>query len=436
MKIGDAITLVRTTMDGLNKVANQPTIKRVVNVGTKVFDSLAPAFEKPGPIQIARSAFAIGKIIMDDAEVWTHEYFDSEDWIEPCSRMISEVVFSLMKNHPDRRSIKTSEGTSAIFLVTIDGVTFGFTYYVNTMALISMLVSSDKVEKARDIVSHILWEKYGSKSLVLNVAPFQMMDTSSSKRHVFNVDNMHDALESEQATRYATYIKRCLDADVHRCVMLKGPPGTGKSTMAQTIISILGLRSFRIKVGDLDGNVSTVVYDIISLFKPEALIIDDFDRIHNQTAALDVVEFFKKNVKLVIVSVNNVSRLEDALLRPGRFDELIDVDRMDEGVVKKVLGEYQDGFEFVKEWPIAFIQEYVARRKFMSSEDAEQSMLELANRARTLGRSTDRSWSDVFKAGDQSNDAWQKEEMTRRKYGSNFLKSKADFVLDEDEVDE
>jgi ATP-dependent 26S proteasome regulatory subunit len=82
--------------------------------------------------------------------------------------------------------------------------------------------------------------------------------------------------------------------------------------------------------------------------------------------------------------VNNKNRLDDALLRPGRIDELILIDKMDEEVVKHVLGEYVDGYDLVKDWPIAFINEYVVRRTYLSVKDAADSVTELANRVAEL----------------------------------------------------
>jgi len=40
----------------------------------------------------------------------------------------------------------------------------------------------------------------------------------------------------------------------------------------------------------------------------------------------------------------------------------------------------------VKDWPIAFIQEYVKRRKFMTQSEAEESIRELAMRVKRLDK--------------------------------------------------
>jgi SpoVK/Ycf46/Vps4 family AAA+-type ATPase len=96
------------------------------------------------------------------------------------------------------------------------------------------------------------------------------------------------------------------------------------------------------------------------------------------------LEFFEKKVKLVLATVNDRSELDEAILRPGRFDELVEIDRMDEEVVKHVLGEYVDSFDTVKNWPISFVNEFVVRCKFMDQKGAADSVVELANRVKRL----------------------------------------------------
>jgi hypothetical protein len=203
-------------------------------------------------------------------------------------------------------------------------------------------------------------------------------------RIIFDIDDAFFPLPSEKATLCSTYLKRCIDAKVHRSIMLYGPPGTGKSTLARALVEQLGLKSFRIRIEDVGLMSNSMLAEAISLFQPEAIILDDFDRANNQASLLETLEFFQRHVSLVIATVNDKDKLDDALLRPGRFDELIFVEQMDENVVKYVLGDFVDGYEFVKSWPIAFIHEYVKRRTFMSLEEAQTSMTELANRVKKM----------------------------------------------------
>jgi hypothetical protein len=145
------------------------------------------------------------------------------------------------------------------------------------------------------------------------------------------------------------------------------------------------MKSFRIRVEDISHIDTTSVYEAINIFEPDAVILDDFDRASSQSSLLETLEYFQRHVKLVIATVNNKKRLDDAILRPGRFDELVNVKTLDDDAINAVLGnEYKDSFELVKTWPIAFIQEYVKRRRFMNPVEAESSVKELAHRVKQL----------------------------------------------------
>ena len=52
-----------------------------------------------------------------------------------------------------------------------------------------------------------------------------------------------------------------------------GPPGTGKSTMARTIVENLGMKSFRIRVEDIAHIETSAVFEAISIFEPDAVIL-------------------------------------------------------------------------------------------------------------------------------------------------------------------
>jgi hypothetical protein len=63
---------------------------------------------------------------------------------------------------------------------------------------------------------------------------------------------------------------------------------------------------------------------------------------------------------------------------------------MDDDVVKAVLGDkHSFAYDTVKDWPIAFIQEYVKRLRFMSPEEATASVKELAQRVKRLSKYDD-----------------------------------------------
>jgi hypothetical protein len=69
-----------------------------------------------------------------------------------------------------------------------------------------------------------------------------------------------------------------------------------------------------------------------------------------------------------------------AVLRPGRFDEVIHIDSLDEGTVRSVLGEYADAYyEGAKTLPIAYISEFVKKAPSLPNDDSRKTYLEQLN---------------------------------------------------------
>lgn len=381
---GEELEQETSFFDEVKNTLQVGRVKKMFRIGTEIFGAFQPFIEKPTWWNAGKAALGVGKVLVDDVEVWSHDYFDGDEWMQPYTRDFNQTILMVLSKFPFM-TMRTAEENSMIRIVDLGGVRAGWVYNSKLNTVDNIYVETDKVDLARGIIKKLLWEQFQGQPLVMRHNR-RLVISSDEPRVVFEIDDAFHPMPSEKATEYSAYLKRCLDANVPRSVMLYGPPGTGKSTMARTLVETLGLRSFRIRVEDVSGLENSTLFEAISIFEPDAVILDDFDRAHAQAALLETLEFFQRHVKLVVSTVNDKNQLDEALLRPGRFDELVLIDKMDEGVVKHILGEYVDGFDVVKEWPIAFIQEYVKRRRFMSSEEAVKSTEELARRVARLDR--------------------------------------------------
>lgn len=188
-------------------------------------------------------------------------------------------------------------------------------------------------------------------------------------------------IDSLKADFYANYIRECLKLGYTRSIMFSGVPGTGKTSLAQTIVDKLGFKTLRFRYTDTyNFNIFSF---IVKKFKIEAVIIDDFDQIEAKDQLLEFLEVLKKETKLVIGIVNSLHEFHPAILRPGRFDEIHKIDSLDENVVAAVLGSLKPSYlEKVKAWPIAYINELVTRSKIQPIEDLEKSYEELNERVK------------------------------------------------------
>lgn len=164
---------------------------------------------------------------------------------------------------------------------------------------------------------------------------------------------------------------------------------SGKSTITRTICESLKLRSLRIRVEDIANLGNEPVSEMISVFEPDVIIFDDLDRATSQASLFEMLELLHHKVKFVFATVNHINELQEELKRPGRFDEIIPVIKLDESAVRKILGDYVDVFELVKDWPVAFIKEYIVRRKILGAEAALESVKELKKRVKDLMKKYD-----------------------------------------------
>jgi cell division protease FtsH len=146
---------------------------------------------------------------------------------------------------------------------------------------------------------------------------------------------------------------RALGAKIPKGVLLFGPPGTGKTLLARAVAGEAGVPFFSISGSDFVemfvGVGASRVRDLFDQAKqsaPAIIFIDEIDAVgrhrgagmggghdeREQTLNQLLVELDGFDVKsgvIVIAATNRPDILDPALLRPGRFDRQVVVDRPD-----------------------------------------------------------------------------------------------------------
>ena len=164
-------------------------------------------------------------------------------------------------------------------------------------------------------------------------------------------------------------------------VLLYGPPGTGKTLLARAVAGELKLPFFSITAADIFGKlVGDSEKNVRRLFKEirrhalSVVFIDELETIfpnrsvdvHETTRKvvaymlqeLDGVEA-DKNPFLLLGATNIPWMVDEAFLRPGRFDVKIFVGLPDEETRKKVVGML---FASGSVRPVPGLAEYIAKR--------------------------------------------------------------------------
>ena len=144
-----------------------------------------------------------------------------------------------------------------------------------------------------------------------------------------------------------------MGAKIPHGVLLVGPPGTGKTLLAKAVAGEAGVPFFSISGSDFVemfvGVGASRVRDLFEQAKsssPSIIFIDEIDAVGRQRGAglggghdereqtlnqllVEMDGFEEHQSVILIAATNRVDILDPALLRPGRFDRQIIVDRPD-----------------------------------------------------------------------------------------------------------
>jgi broad-specificity NMP kinase len=137
---------------------------------------------------------------------------------------------------------------------------------------------------------------------------------------------------------------------VHRTYLFVGEPGTGKSSFAQHMTSKSD-RVIKFEAKSLDNVKADTVTFLLDGLEPEYIIIDDIDRVVAFSSSLSVLLTILETIKathpdtVLILTANDTSIIDKALLRPGRIDEIIEFEPQNAEEREHILIGYIEKFK-------------------------------------------------------------------------------------------
>lgn len=254
-----------------------------------------------------------------------------------------------------------------------------------TQTLINLGVASDKIDKLNLLIKEesgnsiwmtvvlpiivpflliglFIWFMFGrvqganSKALSFGESGAKKVDTKATKVTFSDIagcaeskEELHEVVEFLKDPK--KFIK--LGAEIPKGVLLLGAPGTGKTLLARAVAGEAGVPFFHISGSEFVemfvGVGASRVRDLFKKAKKEApciVFIDEIDAVgrqrgtglggshdeREQTLNQILVEmdgFDNKTNIIVIAATNRPDVLDPALLRPGRFDRQVIIDRPD-----------------------------------------------------------------------------------------------------------
>jgi cell division protease FtsH len=210
----------------------------------------------------------------------------------------------------------------------------------------------------------------GSKVMSFGKSRAKRMAPDSPKIGFKDVAGVDEAVEElHEIKEFLENPKKfqALGARIPKGVLLYGPPGTGKTLLARAVAGEAGVPFFSISGSDFVemfvGVGASRVRDLFEQAKqanPCIIFMDEIDAVgrhrgaglggghdeREQTLNQLLVEmdgFEMKDNIILIAATNRPDILDPALLRPGRFDRQIVVDRPDRNGRRKILEVHSKG---------------------------------------------------------------------------------------------
>ena len=126
-----------------------------------------------------------------------------------------------------------------------------------------------------------------------------------------------------------------VEAGIHRCYLALGPPGTGKTSHAVGLARAFGGRLLNLDAATLPQISVRELSFLLDALRPAFIVIDDFDEAPQEGASARM-RFLLAHLKAtrpdatIVLTVNDATKLDAALLRSGRIDEPEDFELPDE----------------------------------------------------------------------------------------------------------
>ncbi len=186
-----------------------------------------------------------------------------------------------------------------------------------------------------------------------------------------------DYVVSKEAETLMAYVEKAVSVKIPRSILLWGPPGSGKTELANYITT----KAFKRRLYITPYVTEEQLAGLLATLAPECVVLNDFAITNDLHELLPTLELLRRHVPLTLLTANSTAELPSALLRPGRIDEIIQLDKLHgpahELLVRKILGDTfgEELFATVSDWPMAFIQELRARVDLgRSLQDAIQDL--------------------------------------------------------------
>ncbi len=336
--------------------------------------------EKITPLTYVETGINI-KLIYDKFEqtlgtkVTIHPFYKINNWVRFCKiseieKLIFEILISIPKVIEHRQDVLDAD--KVIFYLYED-IEFACLFRSNEFVALQIKDQS-RLSELKNIIIQEAWKKLGTNHIKYDVKKGKVLPEEPNK-----------TFASENSDRIISDIKDYINHNYSRSILFYGPPGSGKSNLIKHIYFNSNYSSLRINIKCLEDEV---VINLIDLFQPTIVVLDDIDHGIKNGSNIDTIlrclENMNNGARILLASANVVSKLDPALQRPGRFDELVEIKFLDQKIHKDLVNNDEDLFNFTATFPAAYIVEFMKRVKVKGKQYALNNSKDIADRIKNL----------------------------------------------------
>lgn len=343
--------------------------------------SLLSQNSNPSPISYVNAAFKCkeqfdsifeSKPMLINMEKW--ETFSVKD----CWDVIVNILEFNFKSKIKSKKVKDSYGTTTYFVVKLSPTLSASWTEANSLR--EFLITKGRKSEFLELLNSCSWNMFDTNSIfiyptklfgwmpILNVAP------DLSHKNFVNTGLID---------YYRREIEKFNEKGHGRSIIFYGPPGTGKSNLVKGLANSLNLKTIRIE--NLSNVGNRALSYIIDIFNPDVVVLEDIDDFnsHDRASLLNKISELNERKKYIFATANEVTKIDSALSRPDRFDQMIEICKNDYDVIRSLVGD-DEIFEIIKNYPIAFINEVMKRVESLGKEEALSNMEDVKTRVSKL----------------------------------------------------
>ena len=313
------------------------------------------------------------------------DFFDEEKWTEIPDEFTKLVFSHVVEAEPERSTWDGTIGCTRVYLGRVGNEVIGWLQDPGGDIVDGPYLLSAREEQTMRAVGERIWKRLGTRNACYG-----------SDGLVEDPLDVTGVIPSARMREIEARIRLFLGQDISRSYLFAGPPGTGKSMFIRHLAAHLELSSLRVELSVLAASqhanqiIGTSVETLVKLLRPDLLILDDIDRVRSSGRLLHFLEFGAREFRLVLASANCTEKMMGAALRPGRFDEVITIDRLDRAVLSALIGDDNPTLlDQMAELPVAYVVEYVKRREVLGADIAEAELHDLTKRLKLVNGQTD-----------------------------------------------